>query len=148
MLDGLFGSGLAAQYTKNNDGRLVSSSNIGQGTGTSAYYKDANGNFVGMDPAAAKAYTDAGGSDLTNAADMSAMTSGMGGFLGGIDTLAKLGNVGVGLANYGLAKDTYKFNVMNANRNYEADKTKYNNAVARTEAVNAVYGSPNVATKL
>lgn len=72
----------------------------------------------------------------------------MGGFLGGVDALAKLGNVGVGLANYGLAKDAYKFNVMNANRNYEADKTKYNNALARTEAVNAVYGSPNVATKL
>lgn len=68
----------------------------------------------------------------------------------------------LGLANLGLkgmgaftdwqqmqtAKDTLNFNKMNANRAYEADKLKYNNTLARTEAINDFYGSKNVATKL
>ena len=66
--------------------------------------------------------------------------------------LANLGLAGMSvftdIGNLGVAKDTLKFNKMNANRAYEADKLKYNNGLARTEAVNAVYGSPNVATKL
>lgn len=67
------------------------------------------------------------------------------GMLGG---MAQIGQLGLGLANYGLQKDQFAFNKMNANRNYDAEKTKYNNAVGRTEAVNDFYGSKNVATKI
>ena len=70
----------------------------------------------------------------------------------GLMDWAKLGlagmSIGTDIANYGIAKDTLAFNKMNANRSYEADKLKYNNGLARTSAVNAVYGSPDVATKL
>lgn len=66
--------------------------------------------------------------------------------------LAGLGLKGMGLftdiGQLGVAKDTLAFNKMNANRNYEAEKTKYNNAYDRTDAVNKVYGSPTVGTKI
>ena len=78
------------------------------------------------------------------------MSSGFGmgemtGMLGGI---AQMGQLGLGLANYGLQKDQFAFNKMNANRNYEAEKTKYNNSVDRTAAVNDFYGSKNTATRI
>ena len=69
----------------------------------------------------------------------------MAGMLGGI---AQAGQLGLGLANYGLQKDQFAFNKMNANRNYEAEKTKYNNSVDRTAAVNDFYGSKNTATRI
>ena len=66
--------------------------------------------------------------------------------------LAGLGLKGLGAftdwQQLGLAKDTLAFNKMNANRNYEAEKTKYNNAYDRTDAVNKVYGSQTVGTKI
>lgn len=71
--------------------------------------------------------------------------SDMTGMLGGI---AQVGQLGLGLANYGLQKDQFAFNKMNANRNYEAEKTKYNNAVDRTAAINDFYGSKNTATRI
>ena len=66
--------------------------------------------------------------------------------------LAGLGLKGLGAftdwQTMGIAKDTLAFNKMNANRAYEADRTKYNNAYDRTDAVNKVYGSPTVGTKI
>lgn len=66
--------------------------------------------------------------------------------------LAGLGLKGLGVLTdwqqLGVAKDTLAFNKMNANRNYEAEKTKYNNAYDRTDAVNKVYGSQTVGTKI
>lgn len=66
--------------------------------------------------------------------------------------LANLGLKGLGAftdwQQLGLAKDTLAFNKMNANRNYEAERTKYNNAYDRTDAVNKVYGSQTVGTKI
>jgi hypothetical protein len=53
-----------------------------------------------------------------------------------------------GFQNYNLQKKALNASIENANRNYEAEKTKYNNAVARTEAVNKHFGSANVASKI
>lgn len=58
------------------------------------------------------------------------------------------GNLGLGLANYQAQQDQFEQNMAMANKNYEANKTKYNNSLARTEAVNKVYGSPTVATRI
>lgn len=61
----------------------------------------------------------------------------------GLD-IAKVGlgaaNTFLAYQNYGLAKDQFAFNKMNSNRNYEANRTKYNNAAGRTNAVNRKYG--------
>jgi len=113
------------------------------GVGTYAYIPDSDGNLIGMDKAAAGTYTSAGGTGLISG-EPTAGTDWLG--------LANIGLKGMSvftdIGELGLAKDTLAFNKMNANRAYDADKLKYNNALARTEAVNSVYGSPNVATKL
>lgn len=57
-------------------------------------------------------------------------------------------NAFTGFQNYKLQKEALKANIENANRNYEAEKTKYNNAVARTEAVNKHFGSENVTARI
>lgn len=74
--------------------------------------------------------------------------------LGGSEMLglANLGLKGMGAftdwQKMELAKDALDFNKMNANRNYDAERTKYNNAYDRTDAVNKVYGSQTVGTKI
>lgn len=100
----------------------------------------------------------ASGSILNGSYDIGSYTQGSGGPNGSSWTgsemlgLADLGLKGLGaFTNWGTmqtAKDTLDFNKMNANRAYDADKLKYNNALARTEAINDFYGSKNVATKL
>lgn len=57
-------------------------------------------------------------------------------------------NAYTGFQNYKLQKEALAANIENANRNYEAEKTKYNNAVARTEAVNKHFGSENVTARI
>lgn len=57
-------------------------------------------------------------------------------------------NAFTGFQNYKLQKEALAANIENANRNYEAEKTKYNNAVARTEAVNKHFGSDNVTARI
>lgn len=57
-------------------------------------------------------------------------------------------NAYTGFQNYKLQKEALAASIENANRNYEADKTKYNNAVARTEAVNKHFGSENVTARI
>lgn len=74
--------------------------------------------------------------------------SGLGGYLGGIKALTGLGNLALGFKQYGLAKDTLSHNIANSRKNFEANRTKYNNAVARTEAVNKHFGSQNVASRI
>ena len=71
----------------------------------------------------------------------------------GMDTALGLGKLGVGLGNLwmankqlGLAEDRFKFNKADRNRVYEANKRKYNNAVRRTNAVNAHYGVGNTSS--
>ena len=127
------------------------------GVGTYAYIPDSAGNLVGMDQAATESYRNAvkstGMTDLSVDGGMHKDLA-----LGAPDPgtdwlgLASLGLQGMGMITdwqqMQTAKDTLKFNKMNANRAYEADKLKYNNALARTEAVNDFYGSKNVATRL
>ena len=74
--------------------------------------------------------------------------TGLNGYLG----MAKLGlgalNLGLGYKQYGLAKDAFAYNKMARDRDYAANALKYNNALARTNAVQAHYGLGSVANKL
>lgn len=105
---------------------------------------------AGVSDTAYSALDDASKEGLSQAFNTNPVSSGFNGseMLG----LAGLGLKGLGAftdwQQLGVAKDTLAFNKMNANRNYEADKTKYNNAYDRTDAVNKVYGSPTVGTKI
>ena len=122
------------------------------GTGTYAYISDTSGNLVGMDKAAANAYTSQGGTGLIDGSIANDLALGKPD--AGTDWLGIGGLALKGLGAFtdwqqlGLAKDTLAFNKMNANRNYEAERTKYNNAYDRTDAVNKVYGSQTVGTKI
>jgi len=73
---------------------------------------------------------------------------GMKGWLGIGGLAMNAVNAGLAYKNYSLAKDQFAFNKMNSNRNYEANKTKYNNSLARTGAVNSHYGVADVHQKV
>ena len=124
------------------------------GVGTDYYIPDSSGNLVGMNSEAANAYKAAGGTGLIDGSISKDLALGspdvgfMGNAAGMLGGIAQIGQLGLGLANYGLQKDQFAFNKMNANRNYEAEKTKYNNAVDRTAAINDFYGSKNTATRI
>ena len=73
----------------------------------------------------------------------------------GLGSLMDLGKIGSGIANaylgyknYGLAKDQFNYNKMARDRDYNANKLKYNNALARTNAVQSHYGLGSVAKNL
>lgn len=118
-----------------------------QNFGTSGGTVDDYGNLLGAkgDVVGSMKWSDKTGTWDTNNVQASDSGSEM---LG----LAGLGLKGLGVLTdwqqLGVAKDTLAFNKMNANRNYEADRTKYNNAYDRTDAVNKVYGSQTVGTKI
>ena len=163
LADKLTSKNRATEYAFNKSNGTYTpkwnTSSAAGGVGTYAYVPDSNGGWVGMDQAAADTYTSAvnasgGTSNLIDGGAVNDFALGSANAADNFDFLgaAKVGLAGMSLftdiGNLGVAKDTLKFNKMNANRAYEADKLKYNNGLARTEAVNAVYGSPNVATKL
>lgn len=102
---------------------------------------DAKGNIAGS----VKWSDQANGWNTTN---VQTPDSGLSTGLAGLGLLSSLGGLAIDFGQLGVAKDTLAFNKMNANRNYEADKTKYNNAYDRTDAVNKVYGSQTVGTKI
>ena len=58
----------------------------------------------------------------------------------GLDIASKIGSLALGFQQYKLAKDTFNQNKLNQNRAYEANKTKFNNSVNRTRAINDFYG--------
>ena len=73
----------------------------------------------------------------------------------GMDDAMNVGKLGLGAfqgylgyKNYGLAKDTFEYNKMDRNRTYAANRDKYNNALARTAAVDSHYGSKTAGKKL
>jgi len=124
-----------------------STSNAG-GLGDFGTYTAADGSTVNLNEDAYNAIKGSGydGELTKNGGFFGADGFGMGDALG-------LGKLGVGLGNLyladqqlGLAKDTFNFNKADRNRTYEANRKKYNNAVARTNAVNAHYGVGNTSS--
>lgn len=73
----------------------------------------------------------------------------------GMDQALGLGKLGVGLGNLylgqqglDLAKDTFAANKADRDRTYAANVAKYNNALARTAAVDKFYGSVTAGKRL
>jgi len=75
--------------------------------------------------------------------------------VGGVQGLADIGKLGVGLGQLylgsqqlGLAKDQFAYNKMAKDREYAANVAEYNNALARTAAVDKFYGTQSAGTPL
>ena len=121
------------------------------GLGTYGTFTNNNGVSVNVNEDAFNSIkgTDHGGTLTQN-------TSGFFGTDGfGMDDALGLGKLATGLGNLylankqlGLAEDTFKFNKADRNRVYAANAKKYNNALARTNAVNAHYNVANTGSAI
>lgn len=97
----------------------------------------------------------AGGGTLDATGQMTAGTPGfglgnltLGQGLGAIKGLTGLANAYTGYKQLGLAEEAFDFNKAAANREYAANVQKYNNALARTAAIDKHYGSQTAGTAI